>query len=198
MKKIINPHYLLGNLGNPQGTAQLLHSIPKDIEMFEGPISDEDYYDTHKKHEGDSNDYNYHKSEIRSCRVGQISNRSPIGRGIKAIIEGCNKQIWNLKLKHAFDSPIQYIVYDREGDHFHWHKDEDKHNDRKLSISFSLSHADEYEGGDLEISSTDWNDRESHLHKLDFGDFIVFPADRYHRVHPVTSGVRKVLVAWYR
>ena len=70
---------------------------------------------------------------------------------------------------------------------------------RKLSMTIWLNDPDEYEGGefDIEIRGPRMDVRYDTL-KLKKGSIVVFPSDKWHRVRPVTSGVRKSLVTWFR
>ena len=69
---------------------------------------------------------------------------------------------------------------------------------RKISISIWLNDPDEYEGGELDIEvGGPRDDLRYHTFKLPKGSIIVFPSHSWHRVRPVTSGVRKSLVVWF-
>ena len=70
---------------------------------------------------------------------------------------------------------------------------------RKLSVTVSLSHPEEYEGGYLQIAARrEWND--THLCQVTEisprGSICVFPSYTWHRVSPVTKGRRLSLVQW--
>ena len=70
---------------------------------------------------------------------------------------------------------------------------------RKLSTTIWLNEPDEYEGGefDIEVRGPHDESRYDSL-KLPKGSIVVFPSNKWHRVRPVTSGVRKSLVTWFR
>ena len=110
------------------------------------------------------------------------------------------------------------------GDYYGWHTDSwdkpyiRKQNDdgtwppdhgkvRKISMTISLSHPDEYEGGNFEVdlrNSTDPEDikkknRKSVIEVKEIrprGSIIIFPSFVWHRVAPVTKGTRYSLVVW--
>jgi len=106
---------------------------------------------------------------------------------------------------------------DGSGDHFSVHKsiaNPKLHNNvRKLSLGIMLN--DDYEGGEFEFSRLDhwgsskgvpsgskWINRDSPGHKTNIveekkGSVIVFPADVWHRVKPVTKGIRYSLTVWF-
>ena len=75
---------------------------------------------------------------------------------------------------------------------------------RKLSMTCQLTDGSEYEGGELEFDfrNYDPNMREEAKHLkqakeiLSKGSIIVFPSFVWHRVKPVTKGVRYSLVMW--
>ena len=76
---------------------------------------------------------------------------------------------------------------------------------RKLSMTCQLTDGSEYEGGELEFDFRDYDpnmrDELKHLKKateiLTKGSIIVFPSFLWHRVKPVTKGVRYSLVVWH-
>jgi len=76
---------------------------------------------------------------------------------------------------------------------------------RKLSMTCQLTDGSEYEGGELEFDFRDYEPhiREEHKHLrkckqiLPKGSIIVFPSFVWHRVKPVTKGVRYSLVVWH-
>ena len=69
---------------------------------------------------------------------------------------------------------------------------------RKLSVSLVLSDKNEYQGGDLNFAyQTEYNEiRNIKLNNLEIGTMVVFPSFLWHRVKPVTKGIRYSLVIW--
>jgi len=75
---------------------------------------------------------------------------------------------------------------------------------RKLSVTISLTNPDEYVGGNLEFdfrNQVDWERNKKAAIKecveiRPRGSIIVFPSFVWHRVNPVTSGIRYSLVIW--
>ena len=75
---------------------------------------------------------------------------------------------------------------------------------RKLSVTCQLTDGSEYTGGELEFDFRNYDphvrDQFKHLRQakeiLPKGSIIVFPSHVWHRVKPVTSGVRYSLVLW--
>jgi len=75
---------------------------------------------------------------------------------------------------------------------------------RKLSMTCQLTDGSEYEGGELEFDFRNYDphmrEEAKHLRQakeiLPKGSIIVFPSFVWHRVKPVTKGVRYSLVMW--
>ena len=61
-----------------------------------------------------------------------------------------------------------------------------------LSMSIFLNDPGDYDGGELVLNSR----LTPRPLKLASGDAIVYPTDEFHRVDPVTRGVRKVAITW--
>ena len=114
-----------------------------------------------------------------------------------------NKQNWNYDIEGCDE--LQYGTYS-DGGKYDWHIDEEAHllnvGDqyimRKLSMTIWLNDPDEYEGGefDIECEGPHLSPRYDTL-KLKKGSIVIFPSNKWHRVRPVTSGVRKSLVIWF-
>ena len=81
-------------------------------------------------------------------------------------------------------------------DHYDWHHDVQWYGqsdlDRKLSVTVQLSDAHAYEGGDFEFEEVQTN-----ANFRAKGTVLVFPSYLRHKIHPVTSGTRHALVAWF-
>ena len=92
---------------------------------------------------------------------------------------------------------MQFVEYDaHESAHYDWHHDVhwngQSEKDRKLSVTVQLSDSTAYQGGDFEFDEVKTN--------ADFrsqGTVLVFPSYLRHRIHPVSSGTRCALVAWF-
>ena len=95
-------------------------------------------------------------------------------------------------LRGFFEAP-QFLVYrDTEGGHYDWHLDRGREAPRKLSLTIQLTDPSRYEGCELEfnIGGGTLSTPRSR------GHVIAFPSYMIHRVTPITSGVRKAIVAW--
>jgi PKHD-type hydroxylase len=114
-----------------------------------------------------------------------------------------------------FSEQIQFTKY-KLNQYYDWHCDSwnkpyDKPNNlnehgkvRKLSMTCQLTDGSEYKGGELEFDFRNYDpplrDESKHLRQakeiLPKGSIIVFPSFVWHRVKPVTKGVRYSLVMW--
>ena len=115
---------------------------------------------------------------------------------------------WNFQWD--FTEACQFTEY-KKGQFYDWHCDSsetpyDKPDDanrngkiRKLSMTLCLTEPDEYEGGDLEFAfhDLDGNKQPRICEEIRArGSVIVFPSFVWHRVKPVTKGIRHSLVCW--
>ena len=101
----------------------------------------------------------------------------------------------------SFLQHLQFTTYRAErAGHFDWHRDvfwihPHEPMQRKLTAIVQLSDPADYEGGDFELDLQ--ADQRPHCERLKKrGTLLVFPSFVYHRVTPVTKGVRHALVAW--
>ena len=134
--------------------------------------------------------------------------------------EANQKAGWNFEWD--WSESCQFTKYG-VGDYYGWHTDSwnkpytrppledgtrpiDHGKVRKLSMTISLSHPEEYEGGNFEVdlrNSTDYDNKTDRKHSKRLvteirprGSIIIFPSFVWHRVTPVTKGTRHSLVVW--
>jgi PKHD-type hydroxylase len=115
---------------------------------------------------------------------------------------------WNFEWD--WSEACQFTIY-KKGQYYDWHCDSwDKpypHEGptngkiRKLSVTVSLTDPKEYKGGELEFDFRNEDpDKEPNTRTcteiLPKGSLVVFPSFVWHRVKPVTKGVRHSLVIW--
>ena len=146
----------------------------------------------------------------RICKVAWI-NDYKLMQGLLKLIRVYNENYSNLNVDITGLEELQYTVYDTEGSHYNWHLDkmpiatsysEVEGGDqnlliRKISFTIFLNDPDEYEGGELDIEVRGpMSDKRYDTFKYPAGTIVVFPSSKWHRVRPVTSGVRKSLVGW--
>ena len=147
---------------------------------------------------------NYSKSDkLRKSKITWL-NDLYLRQQLFNSVDLYNKQNWNYDLDGC--GAIQYGIYS-DGGYYDWHIDVEaeipningKYLTRKLSMTIWLNDPYEYEGGefDIEVNGPRKDIRYETL-KLSKGSIIIFPSHIWHRVRPVTSGVRKSLVTWFR
>tara|TARA_R110001599_G_scaffold266564_1_gene467388 strand:+ start:447 stop:1004 length:558 start_codon:yes stop_codon:yes gene_type:complete len=105
---------------------------------------------------------------------------------------------WNFNIDTI--EPLQYGEYNKSQE-YGWHVDQHNkpYSDRRVrKISFSVFINDDYTGGefDLELHSPSIKTRYETFSKLPLNTALFFQSDYWHRVRPVTKGVRKSLVGW--
>ncbi len=177
--KNFKPFIFIPNLFNNE-EIELISNLWNENKMKEGKVK--------RDGEGYVN-YNTRKSKIVYLDVE--SNEWLYGK-LAMICMTLNANMYKFDIR-GFQTKLQLSRYGL-GDFFAWHLDLGNANTsiRKLSISVQLSEADEYEGGDLQFLGND-TPINAPRHK---GTAIIFPSYIYHRVTPVTSGLRKSLVGW--
>lgn len=113
-----------------------------------------------------------------------------LGIEIFKTIKSVNKKYYNFDIGGE-EFQFNILRYDSEG-HYETHIDigwDEVESRRKLSFSLLLSNS--YEGGKLRFFGLGESTK-----NLELGDIIIFPSYLAHKVEPVTSGVRWVLVGW--
>jgi PKHD-type hydroxylase len=87
---------------------------------------------------------------------------------------------------------LQLGKYD-QADFYAWHQDSSLSIKRRVTFSIQLSSADTYQGGFLELFTKKGTIQVDKT----IGTLSIFTSSTYHRVSPITSGVRYSLVGWY-
>ena len=134
----------------------------------------------------------------RDSRVGWIHDTEVLNLFFDMADQANRDCKWNLNID--FLEAMQYTVYNRDG-FYDWHVDQHEEPNaenqvRKISCTCWVN--DDYEGGefDLEIYNPKTEPRYETFTARP-GDVIFFLSDTFHRVRPITSGVRKSLVGWF-
>lgn len=165
-------------------------------------------------HAGGKNSQELTEEELKNVQKKRKSdivwmNDQWIYKEIQPYVNLANRNAeWNFDWD--WSESCQFTEY-KEGQFYDWHCDSysepyNHPNDpntngkyRKLSMTISLSDPEEYEGGDLEFDfrNTDEGSQPrvcTEIRKK--GSVIVFPSFVWHRVTPVTKGIRHSLVCW--
>jgi len=152
------------------------------------------------------------KQEIKDMKRKRNSdlvwlNDSWIYRELHPYVHIANKNAgWNFEWSRS--ESCQFTKY-KHNQYYDWHCDSwdkpDRNNKiRKLSMTCQLTDGSEYRGGELEFDFRNYDppmrDESKHLKQakeiLPKGSIIVFPSFVWHRVKPVTKGVRYSMVMW--
>ena len=149
-------------------------------------------------------------TSIRNCNVSFLQYHEELDKIFKRIVAEYNYEIsnWNYDIETL--ESIQLTHYS-EGQFYDWHvdefgtdiiKDDGEKSNRKISVTVWLNDGTEYGGGEFDIevrgpNCKDWEHRFDTL-KLPKKSIVIFPSNKWHRVRPVTSGIRKSLVLWFQ
>ena len=153
------------------------------------------------------NDEVFVDDKIRSSEHAWLNKNERLRLALeKMFIEYINKiSGWNYSI---FGIENIQLTHYKKDNFYDWHQDEhvepiiydDKLVNRKVSVTIWLNDPDEYEGGEFDIEVRGPNCKDSmsrcDTFKMPKKSMIIFPSNKWHRVRPVTSGVRKSLVMW--
>ena len=144
--------------------------------------------------------------EIRKTSIYFINDRdNKVNELAWYFLREANKIQFNYDLEYF--QQIQFAEY-KDGGFYGWHQDEagiEKTNEiRKLSLTLVLSNPDTFEGGELQFYNgdrpfEDIGDITAEQVTNDIkaqGTVICFDSRDFHRVTPVTKGVRHSIVCW--
>lgn len=125
----------------------------------------------------------------KGCDLAYNDKTSWVFNKLEGAINQVNSETYKFDLL-GFHDAIQLLEY-KPGGFYEWHMDNGNLNfsHRKLSIVIQLTDPSEYEGGDLEFFNNGTAAK-------GLGNLVLFPSYMFHRVLPVTSGLRRSLVAW--
>ena len=141
--------------------------------------------------------------KLRKTDVSFITDKDNL---MNELVWGFIREANDIFFKYKLDyfQPIQFARY-QNGGHYVWHQDasgkiENTNDVRKLSLTMSLTDHTTYEGGLLEFFNGE-KPLEDGKHNVSEdvksqGSVIVFDSYDWHRVTPVTKGVRYSVVCW--
>jgi len=137
-------------------------------------------------------------TRIRESKVAWLDNTQESGwiyDRMAYIARNLNGQFYKFDL-YGFSEHMQFTVYEEDANsHYTWHIDCGVGNSsppRKLSLVVQLTDPAEYEGGELEIFTSN----EPTKVEKKKGMVVAFPSYVLHRVTPITKGTRRSLVVW--
>ena len=130
--------------------------------------------------------------KTRKTQLKWLDANDTINRVMRDYMMEANSNFFNYEITRQ--ELIQFGKYENGG-HYTWHQDPIKEQTdicRKLTTAIFLSDPTTYEGGVFEFYDGD----NITIPTVDQGSVIVFASQDWHRVTPVTSGVRFSLVQW--
>ena len=165
----------------------------RDRDLDKNPLNKDEIKDLQKK---------------RDSNIVWMNDRW-IYKEIQPYIHMANREAgWNFEWDYS--ESCQFTIY-KKGQYYDWHADswdkpyvtQDQTNGkiRKLSVTVTLTDPKEYKGGELEFDFRNLDpDKKPNIRActeiLPKGSLVVFPSFVWHRVKPVTKGVRHSLVIW--
>ena len=146
----------------------------------------------------------YDKEQLEKTRKSKIIWMKDrwIYNEIQPVVHQVNRAAgWNYNW--VLTEPVQFTKYEgSQKQHYDWHTDSGTDIDenghiRKISASLMLVDDDKYEGGDFQVCIQKPNGNKIINIKLKSkGTMVFFPSYVWHRVIPVTKGIRYSLVCW--
>ena len=152
-----------------------------------------------------------HDEELRKTDVGFLVDKNNIvNKHVHHFLREANRIQFEYNLEYF--QAVQFARY-QNGGHYTWHQDTSNGSVtpecRKLSLTLCLTDPDTYEGGNLEFfnggkSFSDFPLPDGRVIKGEQvakdiraqGSAIVFDSYDWHRVTPVTKGIRYSVVCW--
>lgn len=144
-------------------------------------------------------DNNQVNEDARRSVIKFLPTNHPLFNDLWNFVLGINR-FFNLDI--SLLESVQYTEYDSSyKGHYALHSDvvwggseEGNLYDRKISVTVQLSNKEDYEGGLFCLSLPDGE--VVFEHGTEIGTVIAFPSHLFHKVNPVTKGIRKSLVSW--
>jgi len=136
-------------------------------------------------------------TSIRRSEVRWAGQVEWINKLVYSFATRANRQAFGFDISYLED--IQYTIYKGTDEgYYDWHHDTfwagHTSFDRKISVTIQLSDPTEYKGGRFLLDPM--YEQPDPIALVQRGTVFCFPSPIRHTVEPVTSGVRKSLVAW--
>lgn len=133
----------------------------------------------------------------RNSKISWIKDAETCQR-VFSVMKKQAEQFSSLHLDNI--EPLQYSEYGNNQE-YGWHQDLNNTpypDGRIRKISFSIFLNDDHKGGefDLELHGPDVSPRYLEVTKQGSANCVMFHSDMWHRVRPVTSGIKKSIVGW--
>lgn len=174
-------------VGNYLGAEAL---YPEEIENFKK--HDKWDYETNKPKNLHGPDHS-----TRRTSLNWLPKDHPYNSILLEFVLKANEIVYHYDLSKF--TPCQFAQYN-VGDFYDYHQDsgfsiaETEKETRKLSLTVQLSDPKDYDGGVFQFYNGDKDPEVPPI--IEQGSIIVFDSRMWHRVTPVTNGVRYSLVSW--
>ena len=128
----------------------------------------------------------------RRALIHWVDKESMLTRMVISFMTEANEKFFGYKISGS--EAVQFAKYEVAGK-YEWHTlNISQQSVRKLSTIVQLSNPDEYEGGEFQFFKG--VEKPENLNIKKQGSVIVFDSTEWHRLTPVTSGVRYSLAQW--
>jgi len=131
--------------------------------------------------------------KTRKTNVAWVDRSKLIYRAMVNLMLEANQSFFRYNITDS--ELVQFAEY-KKGDHYVWHKDEtwsNKEKVRKLTVMVLLSDPKWFKGGELELFNGNMGIVKPFKKR---GQMVCINCYDWHRVTPVTEGVRYSLVQW--
>jgi PKHD-type hydroxylase len=135
---------------------------------------------------GLNDDESFRRTEIRWLMYERFA---PIHQEMIRAVSEVQSQ-FGIRDPLRIERGVQLATY-HAGDHYGWHVDGRPGDNTHRVLSISVLLTDDFKGGRLDFKTPG----APQLKKP--GDIVIFNSDEWHRVAPVTAGVRESLVVWF-
>ena len=158
---------------------------PEECESIIAEFKDSDYIEGKVKNG---------LEDVRCTSIHWVDPRHLLNRAIQSFMLEANNKFFNYAMETS--ETLQFGKYG-VGGKYDWHQDASIANEekcRKLSTIVQLSKPDDYVGGDFQFFNGAQDPDDLKIRKQ--GSVVVFDSRDWHRLTPVTEGIRYSLVLW--
>jgi hypothetical protein len=137
-------------------------------------------------------DNQQHNTKVRDCIQAGLHSQLWFAGMLWHNISRVNEYNYRYDIRHFENDQINFIRY-YTGGHYRWHSDDhSRGQEQSRKLSFTLQLNDEYDGGEFQI----YHEQQSITIPKKKGLMVIFDSRCTHRVRPVKTNYRDVLVGW--
>lgn len=131
-----------------------------------------------------------HHKEIKPALIEGGKYNSKIRQSLIKLLSQDEKNLIIDDPKEELNIDVQFAKYN-VGDFYDWHNDLWNKGFEELTTIVLLN--EDFEGGEFQTKT---NNDQIETYKLKIGESIQFPAEVFHKVKPITKGVRYSVTIW--